>query len=89
MEIKLHFTPEKPSESCKVVCIHYNTKTGTIYAVMDTTYSAEYGMFCTHDGMPKEHYEEHKEEINNYNKSIIAWVYMCDVVNEVFDEING
>ena len=89
MEIKLHFLPEVPNESCEVVGFHYNIQTGNIYAVMNTSYSTKYKMFCAFDGMSEELFEERKESLQTYSDGIIAWAYMSDVVNEVFDEING
>ena len=89
MEINLHFLPEVPNESCDVVGFHYNIQTGDIYLVMSTSYSTKYKMFCAYDGMSEKTFEERKENIQSYSDGIIAWAYMSEVVNEVFDEING
>lgn len=89
MEIKLHFPPEMPARSCEVVGFHYCIQTGHITTIISTSYSKKYNMFCMYDDAPKEYYEEHAEGIKDYSESIIAWAYMDEVTEGVFDEIHG
>ena len=89
MEIKLHFPPEMPKESGECLVFHYCIQTGHITTIINTNYSKKYNMFCIYDDSRKEYYEDHAESLKDYNASIIAWAYMDEVTQGVFDEIHG
>lgn len=83
MEIKLHFTPEKPEKSCRVLAMTMSTVTQKISMVADTSYSTQWGAFFMRD----------EDESMPYctqvtNKMIFAWAYMDEIEEGVFDEIN-
>lgn len=89
MKINLHFPPEMPLESSDCLTFHYNTQTGRIYLVINSNYSSVYGLFNMYDYISPEVFEEHKQEAMKYNDGIIAWAYMDEVAQGVFDEIHG
>lgn len=89
MKIKLHFPPEMPTESCDCLVFHYNVQTGQIYLVLNSNYSSTYGLFNMYDYVSPEKFEEKKQNTLEFNDSIIAWAYMSEVAQGVFDEING
>lgn len=89
MEIKLHFTPELPKESCECVVFHYNTLTGNITTISNVNYSAVYGAFNMYDHFDTDYVVSHAQQTEEYNASIIAWAYMDEVTQGVFDEIHG
>jgi len=80
MEIKLHYMPEKPDHSCKVLVFHRDETIGNIYYVSSVIYSAKYGLFNEHDEVLE---DELKPE---YSESVIAWAYMDEVERGVLDE---
>lgn len=80
MKINLHFLPEKPVTSCEVIIFHVNER-GDLYYVCDTHYSAKFGMFNTYE------WSEIDDADYEYQKGIVAWAYMKDVEEELFNEI--
>lgn len=80
MKINLHFLPEKPVTSCEVITFHVN-KRGDLYYVCNIHYSAKFGMFNTYE------WSEIDDADYEYQKSIVAWAYMKDVEEELFNEI--
>ena len=80
MKINLHFLPEKPVTSCEVITFHVNER-GDLYHVCNIHYSAKFGMFNTYE------WSEIDDADYEYQKSIVAWAYMKDVEEELFNEI--
>lgn len=81
MKIKLHYLPEKPDHSCDVLVFHRNEDTGNIYYVSSVMYSAKYGLFNEHD-------LELEDELNpEYSESVVAWVYIDEVNEEVLKHV--
>ena len=81
MEIKLHFLPEKPTESCKVI-VYKTLPSGKLFSVTNTTYSKEWGLFHMEDdreSLPKCTWET--------NKDIIAWSFFSETEEGFKDEI--
>ena len=80
MKINLHFLPEKPVTSCDVVVFHTN-RDGKLISIIDTHYSAKFGMFNTYE------WSEIDDADYEYQKGIVAWAYMKDVEEELKNEI--
>lgn len=89
MKINLHFPPEMPARSCEVLGFHYNVQTGHIYTAMSCEYSAAYGLFNCFDEISHDNFTKREEDMKKYTASIIAWAYMDEVTQGVFDEIHG
>lgn len=89
MKINLHFPPEMPTRSGDVLTFHYNVFTGHIYCAINSEYSIIYNRFNCYDEMSADLYEERKPGIEKFNESVIAWAYMDEVAQGVFDEIHG
>lgn len=89
MEIRLHFIPELPTHSCECVVFHYNTLTGNITTVINVHYSAVYGAFNMYDYFDTDYVVSRARQTEEYNASIIAWAYMDEVTQGVFNEIHG
>lgn len=83
MEIKLHFTPEKPEKSCRVLVMTMSTVTQKISMVTDTSYSAKWEAFFMRDEDETMPYCTHAT-----NKLITTWAYMSELEGDLFDEIN-
>ena len=83
MEIKLHFLPEKPTESCKVI-VYKTFPDGELFSVVNTTYSKEWELFHMTDDM-----EELRKCVWETNKDIIAWSSFDETEEGIKDEIHG
>lgn len=81
MEIKLHFLPEKPKESCKVI-IYSALSNGEIFYIVSTDYSAYWDMFYMCDD-----YDKLSKSTKEANESITAWAYFDEVKEEYKDEV--
>lgn len=81
MEIKLHFLPEKPTESCKVI-VFKTLSDGELWAVDSTTYSKYWDMFHMTDER-----EELRKCVKETNDIIIAWSYFEETAEGLKDEI--
>lgn len=83
MEIKLHFLPEKPTESCKVI-VCKTLSNGDLWKFEDADYSTYWGLFHMTDER-----EELPKCIKEINEIITAWAYFDEVKEEYKDEVLG
>ena len=83
MEIKLHFLPEKPKESCKVI-VYSALDNGDVYDITSANYSTYWDMFYMRDD-----YEELKKHTKEANKNIVAWAYFDEAQEAYKDEVLG
>lgn len=81
MKINLHFLPEKPTEACRVITFS-SWSEGNLSTVHDTTYSPKWDMFMMLDET-----EEVPFCIYKSNQWVIAWAYLDEVREELFNEI--
>ena len=83
MEIKLHFMPEKPNESCEVIVFEAGND-GNLSFVTGTGYSTYWDSFYARDN---------SDSLSRYakesNKRIIAWAYFNEVSEEFKNENVG
>ena len=83
MKLKLHFLPEKPAESSRVIVFH-SWGDGELSSVTDTLYSAYWDSFYSRDEDPTLF-----KSVKEANKTIIAWCYFNEAREEFKDEIFG
>lgn len=81
MEIKLHFLPEKPTDTCRVI-VYKTMPNGNLFSITNTTYSKEWELFHMTDDR-----EELPKCIWETNKDIIAWSYFEESAEALKDEI--
>ena len=81
MEIKLHFLPEKPTKSCKVI-VCKTLSNGDLWKFEDAEYSTYWGLFHMTDER-----EELPKCIKEINEIITAWAYFDEAKEEYKDEV--
>lgn len=81
MEIKLHFLPEKPTKSCKVI-VCKTLSNGDLWKFEDADYSTYWGLFHMTDER-----EELPKCIKEINEIITAWAYFDEAKEEYKDEV--
>ena len=83
MKLKLHFLPEKPAESSRVIVFH-SWGDGELSSVTDTFYSVYWDAFYARDDD-----EKLLKSTKEANKTIVAWCYFDEAREEFQDEIIG
>ena len=81
MEVVLHYPPEKPYLSCRVLVFHKHTN-GDIYNVSNVYYSAKNGLFNSYD------HQIPDEGDYEYQNDLVAWAYMDEINVEVLRCLN-
>ena len=81
MEIKLHFLPEKPTKSCKVI-VCKTLSNGDLWKFEDADYSTYWGLVHMTDER-----EELPKCIKEINEIITAWAYFDEAKEEYKDEV--
>lgn len=84
MEIKLHFLPEVPQDSCEVVV--FFAMEGKLYHVINIHYSAKYKRFGCHDYMTEDAVAARKESNDKYMENMLCWAYFDEMDSEVWNE---